>query len=49
MAREDRQTLEEIAVDMVAFSMQYMDTTRDAIREEVAKLTDADLVAFITE
>lgn len=48
MAREDRLTLEEIAVDMVALSMQEIGTPEDEIRAEVQELTDDQLIAFIT-
>lgn len=48
MAKEDRATLEEIAVEIIIGSMQYMDRTADEIRAEAGKLTDSELVDFIT-
>lgn len=49
MSRDARELLEEIAADMVAGSMQYMDLTRDEILDEARKLTDDELFEFVTE
>lgn len=47
MTKEDRQILESIAVDMVVLSMEYIGET-DSIWDEVAELTDAQLIDFVT-
>lgn len=49
MAKEDRNTLIEIACDIIQISMQCMDYTRKEIRAQAEKLTDTELVEFITK
>lgn len=48
MAKEDRQILENIAVDMVLLSMEHIGEDTSNIWDEVAELTDAQLIDFVT-
>ena len=49
MAKDIRELLEEIAVDMVLGSMEYMNPEDDAQAwDEVKTLSDTELVEFIT-
>ena len=50
MAREERETLERIAVDMVVLSMQHMGpNTRGEAWKQVQGLTDTELVSWICD
>lgn len=49
MSKDAREFLEEIAVDMISGSMQYMGMTREEIADEARKLTDDELFDFVTE
>ena len=50
MARDTRDFLEGIAVDMVLASMQYMEPgAMSKAWEQVKELTDAELVAWICD
>ena len=49
MAKEERELLENIAVDMVALSMEYIGTPRSEIKAEVMELSDAQLLDYITK
>lgn len=49
MARDDRELLEGIAVDMVLGSMEYMTREERAVAwEQVKTLSDMELIDYIT-
>lgn len=48
MSKDARQLLEEIAIDMIALSMEYIGTPRFEIEEEARGLTDEELYNFVT-
>lgn len=50
MARDDREFLEGIAVDMVIGSMEYMEPEAETEAwEQVKELNDAELIAWICD
>lgn len=50
MAKDERQILEEIAVNVVILSMQYLyPEAREEAREQVKELTDEQLISFLAD
>lgn len=48
MSKDAREFLEEIAVDMIYLSMEYIGKSRFEILEEARSLTDEELYNFVT-
>lgn len=49
MAKDIRKELEQIAVDMVMNDMQYIGEDLSTVWDEVATLTDEELISFICD
>ena len=49
MAKTERIILEKIAADMAFYSMEYTEKTYDEILKEARKLSNDELINFITE